>query len=190
MSRIGFQENGPFTHVAVPGEKCFCTMTRSMHGQIITSKKDPSFFEILISIIIVVECKKIGDYYPNDPLTVNGLGTEAVFFQALKSTPCFDKPCICDTGACVASTTQVINSHGGDKKKDMPQWAQDMIAIPPVGNTWGFRHPLIVPLEAAIVKQVQEPANLGFGPYDRDGMPKCSSMKKLSKKCCIPPAGT
>jgi len=183
MSRIGFQENGPFTHVAVPGEKCFCTMTRYMHGQIITSKKDPSFFEILISIIIVVECKKIGDYYPNDPLTVNGLGTEAVFFQALKSTPCFDKPCICDTGACVASTTQVINSHGGDKKKDMPQWAQDMIGLGGSHHQWADN------VAASIVKQVQEPANLGFGPYERDGMPKCSSMKKLSKKCCIPTAG-
>jgi hypothetical protein len=198
MSKIGFQENDPFPGGffwykppilrAIPGgEECFCTATRSMHGSIITKKKDPTWFKIFIRIIISVECKQFRESYPNQPLSVNGLGTESVMFHAFKMAPCLDQPCYCNPYgmACLASMTKLIKSHGGDKIEPMPQWAQDMIAIPPVGNTWGFRHPLIVPLEAAIVKQVQEPENMGFGPYERDGMPKCSSMKK-KKECCPP----
>ena len=190
MSKIGFQENGPFPPgTATPGgEDCFCTASRSMSGSIITKKKDPTWFRIFLRIIICVECKKAKERYANQPMSINGLGTETIFFHAFKQTPCLDQPCYCNPHgmACCGSVTKMINSHGGDKREPMPQWAQDMIAIPPAATVAGvlLTQMLFDEVAASIVKQEQE-GNIGFGPYERDGMPKCSSLKKRTD-CCPP----
>jgi hypothetical protein len=159
-------------------DKCYCSISRAVQASVTTDPADPTFFSTFISICIVASCEKDWEY-SEEPRVITGNGFS--LFQSFHSIPCKDQPCPCDvdlgdgvsmsrTSACVASLQKVYTSENtGDS---MPKWAQEILAGAPAQQ-----------VAQTINTEEQEPGDpMGFGPYDANGNPSCSTIKK--KGCC------
>jgi hypothetical protein len=168
---IGFNEEGDNnktfinrdTGDAAESEICYCTITRKVTG---TAKTLPNgSTKTFLSIIIMVRCEK-EKHYDEGPTISGSAGFK--IFHSFKKTPCEECPCGGGGGPCVASMTK------SEVSDNPPKWAKEMQAGAPAEQ-----------VAETINTEVQEPGDpMGYGPYNSQGHPKCSSP--VVKKCCPP----
>ena len=209
-NNIGFkhEQNGPtrFGKSSSSGneEECVCTVARVISASVNYDPASPSNYSTFLSVIMVIECRPVGETHNNASLSPASAKGDPIFYHSYRSKQ-YPKPCQCPIinqhgyeisvgGAMVGSltridnrttrgsghTTQVEFRNGIMVPTSMGEWAKEIVTQPnanvltPQGVTY--------PLEQAIGKEFTN--NVKFvSEYDVDGLPTLKGILDC-KDCC------